>query len=334
MTEKRILLIGTGAIAEAVYLPLLSSRPEWKRRACCVDRDGASASRAAARWGISDGGDDHKRHLADTVVAIVATPPRTHYPIASECLKAGAAAIIEKPLTDTHEEGMKLVREAKERGRLLMVNNTRRLFQSYAEVERVARSGELGAIQEIDYAEGGVFSWPTASGFYFDPKGGGRGVIADRGSHVLDLICWWVGSPIQVESCLSDAMGGVEGYADVSLSWGGGSARMRLSWHSKLANRLRVVFERGVIETGIYDFREVRISGPDGTKVRSLPGSEASYDDYSLTFARGAITAAIQGGAPPIAGADVVPSLALIDQCYAKMGRIDFPWLFKFGGVN
>lgn len=327
--NKNILLIGTGAISELLYLPLLAGSTSWRPLVRCVDRDAVLMQRNAARHGLALGGTDYRPLLPEAAVAIIATPPRSHYPIAKDCLEAGLHVILEKPLTDTHTEAVKLVELARMQKRLLMVNNTRRLFQGYAEIHRILAMGELGGLLEIDYAEGGAFAWPTASGFYFDAKQGGRGVISDRGSHVLDLFCWWAGAQPELVECRTDVDGGVEGFCDVRLRLSRGQARMRLSWHNKLANRVRVRCERGEITTGIYDFREVTVIRNGQAEKRTLPAEEKAFEDYGLSFARRALTAALEGGAPPVNGADVVPSLALLDDCYARAQRLDFPWLYQ-----
>jgi len=327
--NKRILLIGTGAIADLVYLPLLAGNPGWRPLVSCVDRNAGLLQAAAARHGVVAGGTNYRPLLADAGVAIIATPPRSHFPIAKECLEAGLHVILEKPLTDTEAEAVELVALAKRSRRMLMVNNTRRLFQSYAEIHRILSTGELGGLLEINYSEGGAFAWPTASGFYFDVKQGGRGVISDRGSHVLDLFCWWAGNGIELLECRTDADGGVEGFCDVRLGLPRGEARMRLSWHNKLSNRVELRCERGRIATGIYDFREVTVIVDGRAETRRLPAEERAFEDYGLSFARRAVKAALEGGTPPVNGEDVMHSLALIDACYARAQRLDFPWIYR-----
>jgi predicted dehydrogenase len=325
-----ILLVGTGAIADLIYLPVLTENAAWKTKVRCADRNPGLLESISARYGVQSIGEDFRPGLASARVAIIATPPRTHYPIARECLESGVHVILEKPLTDTYTEGVELVQIAQAEGLHLMVNNTRRLFQSYQEIARLLGRQELGPIQEIDYTEGAPFAWPTASGFYFDKAAGGRGVISDRGAHVLDLLHWWAGGEIRVESCQTDVDGGVEGYCDVRLSLPSGYGRMRLSWHNKLSNRVEIRCALGAISTGIYDYRQFSITTGGTTRTIRQEATERSFEDYGLTFARRAIAAAFGEGAVPVMGSDVVPSLALIDECYASAARLPFPWLYRF----
>ncbi len=324
-----ILLVGCGAIADLIYLPVLATDP-WRHRVRCVDPNERVLRETTSRHGFAPAGPDYHPLLSEAAVAIIATPPRFHYPIARDCLEAGLHVISEKPLTDTHAEAVLLVEAARKAGRLLMVNNTRRLYQSSQRIRDLLTSGELGEVLSIDYSEGAPFAWPTASGFYFDPSQGGRGVLADRGSHVLDLFCWWCSNQPTLLECRFDRDGGVEGFCDVRLGLPRGQARLRLSWHNKLANRIRIRCARGEIEAGIYDFREIMIRRNGRARRAEMPAAERTFEDYGRTFIKRALDAAVQNGIPPVVASDVLPSLALIDDCYARQQNLDFEWLYKF----
>lgn len=62
----------------------------------------------------------------------------------------------------------------------------------------------------------------------------GGGVLADAGSHRIDLLCWLLGPPAAVSGTLADRFpGGAERRARVRLTWPGGvSASLDLAWCS------------------------------------------------------------------------------------------------------
>ena len=323
------MVIGCGAISRMLYLPYLNLEASPNSRALAVDVSAKNIAEAGQYENIDFRQGSFAQYLPEAKVAIIATPPLSHYEIARQCLEAGAHVIMEKPLTATHEEAVKLIKFARDCDRLLMVNNTRRLFQSSIEIQRILATGELGGLLGIEYTEGGLFAWPTASGFYFDAKQGGRGVLSDRGSHVLDLFCWWAGRKPELGECLFDVDGGVEGFCDVRLVLPLGRARMRLSWHNKLSNRIRICCEQGEISAGIYDYREVTVTQDGKSRKRALPAEERAFEDYGITFVRRALAAAMGDSEPPVQGADVADSLALIDECYLRAERLNFPWLYQ-----
>lgn len=334
MRKSQIALIGCGAISREVYGPLLSRNPHFGGLVTCFDANAGALQQFCNGTKLRFGGDNYASYVGEAAVAIIATPPKTHAPIAMTCLRAGAHIILEKPLTYTTEEGADLCRVAKKKNLLVMVNNTRRMFPAYQEVRRIVADEEFGGLTSIEYSEGGVFSWPTVSGFYFDKSKGGRGVVADRGSHVLDTLSWWVGKPLQVHSCHTDGASGVEGFADIQLGWEGRNARVRLSWHNKMANVACLKFEHGTVEVGNYQYGSVDISTPKRQYQRVVDQHPGEYQDYSRSFVDKALEAVFNDGEPPICGQDVLPSLELVDACYRVAEPVKFPWLFKYDEVR
>jgi len=55
---------------------------------------------------------------------IVATPPKTHFQIAQDCLNHGHHVFVEKPLTLNSSEAEQLIEIAREKDRILMVGHT------------------------------------------------------------------------------------------------------------------------------------------------------------------------------------------------------------------
>jgi predicted dehydrogenase len=83
---------------------------------------------------------------------VIATPPKTHYQFARECLQQGLHVLVEKPITVNSEQAEELIELAKENGRVLMVGHT---FEYNAAVHRLKQlidSGELGKIYYVDAA--------------------------------------------------------------------------------------------------------------------------------------------------------------------------------------
>lgn len=88
--------------------------------------------------------------LGEIGAAIVATPTESHFAVASAALEAGCHVLVEKPLTQTLEEGRALVALAAARGRVLQVGHIERfnpIFQAlrdeigvpaFIEAERLA----------------------------------------------------------------------------------------------------------------------------------------------------------------------------------------------------
>ena len=83
---------------------------------------------------------------------IVATPAPTHAAVARAALSAHKHVLVEKPFVLDPEDGMPIVRAAKENGRVLMVGHLLRYHPYFRRLIELVQSGELGKIHYV-YSE-------------------------------------------------------------------------------------------------------------------------------------------------------------------------------------
>ncbi|MDO8598874.1 MAG: Gfo/Idh/MocA family oxidoreductase, partial [bacterium] len=81
-----------------------------------------------------------------TAVAI-ATPAVTHTALARMAIAAGKDVFIEKPLALSHEDGEAIVREARSRGRVLMVGHILQYHPAVLALHTLVRDGAIGTVQ-------------------------------------------------------------------------------------------------------------------------------------------------------------------------------------------
>lgn len=79
----------------------------------------------------------------------LATPAETHCELACRALEAGKDVMVEKPLALTHEEGLKMVRLAREKGRILMVGHVLEYHPAILRLRQLIEDGELGKVRYI-----------------------------------------------------------------------------------------------------------------------------------------------------------------------------------------
>ena len=89
-------------------------------------------------------------YRSDVDGVIIATPVRTHYPLAKEALLHGKHVLVEKPLTADVTEAEELVALAHERQRILMVGHTFEYSPAVNELRKLVQSGDLGKIYCIE----------------------------------------------------------------------------------------------------------------------------------------------------------------------------------------
>ncbi|MGH0037028.1 MAG: Gfo/Idh/MocA family protein [Myxococcota bacterium] len=325
--RPRIALIGCGAIAEAFHLPALarhaSSLSEW----ILVDPDQERAGELAARFGASGTAADYREVLGRIDGAIVAVPHHLHQPISLDCVRRGVSVLCEKPLAEEPDAAREVIEAAASHGAALMVNQTRRLFPASQRVRAWLAEGRLGALRQIDYTMGEPFDWPAATPSYFGARHGGKGVLLDTGAHIVDLVCWWLGGRPELVDYHDDSWGGTEAVADLELALGDCRAHVRLSWLSKLSNRYRIVGERGTIEGGAYDWGFFHHSEGGGAprKVKAVAG-HVGFEEFAARLAENFVDV-LRGRAQPLVPAsEVLASLEVMDECYARRARFEMPW--------
>ena len=158
-----------------------------------------------------------------------------------------------------------------------------RFFASTELVRDLLRQGLVGELRGFDLRQGVVPRWPFASDFVLRRETAGGGVLADFGSHVLDLLLCWLGDWEQVDYA-DDARGGLESDCELALTMRGGLAgRVEISRTRDLANVCRFEGERGTLEVGVWDpAPEVTLHLP-GSALR-LAGRAAGEAAADATF--------------------------------------------------
>lgn len=322
-----IAVIGCGAIAENFHLPALTRDEFSREQAVLVDVDGERAQALAQRFGIPRIARDYTSVLPELDGAIVAVPPRLHAPVVSDCLESGVHVLCEKPLAESLDTANRLVRQAKSAGVRLAVNNTMRLHPAVREVRRRIREGNVGEVRSVGFKLGEEFDWPAASDAYFGRKSGGRGILQDKGAHVLDLVCWWLGGKPALERYTDDSFGGSEAVADVQLAWQNRPIHVRLSWLTKLANEFQIVGTAETLTGEIYEWNRLHVAAGEenGGPLRLRP--KRNERDFAEEMVANFFEVCRGTEEPLVPGSDVTDSIALIEECYERRERFDLPWI-------
>jgi predicted dehydrogenase len=324
-----VAVIGCGAIARAAHVPALAKDPEVRKRLVLVDQDLSRAKALAREFGIplARTAADYQDVLPTVQGVVIALPHHLHFPVTLDCLHAGVHVLCEKPLATSAAEATQLVTASEQAGVALAVNQARRLFPPSEAAHALVREGAIGTVRFIGYYDGAKYDWPTASGFAFGLRSGGKGVLLDIGAHVLDLICWWVGHQPRVTDYLDDSGGGSEAVAKVTFVDGTARGEVNLSWLANLQNGFRIEGDGGAIISDLYDWETLQLASPSGRR-KSIPLKTRvrSISDIAAIVVENFLAVVEQGEAPLVSGRDVIPSIALIEECYARRRRFMMPW--------
>jgi predicted dehydrogenase len=149
-TPARVALIGAGYIARE-HLACLKQLGNVEVVAVC-DRSPVMAEATADQFRVPDWFTDSAAMLAAVKpdVVHIATPPRSHVPLAIEALEAGAHVFVEKPIATGIADLEKLRAAADARG-LWCIEDHNYLFNPAVQrLLTMQRSGELGEVVHVE----------------------------------------------------------------------------------------------------------------------------------------------------------------------------------------
>lgn len=326
----KICIVGCGAISEQSYLPALDAIPGIEI-VSLIDRNLARAQLLAERHGI--------RHFAGSIdelpsgveAAIVAVPHFLHMPISCDLMRKGLHVLCEKPFAISSEDAGAMIECARESGVQLVSANICRYFWCNQQMRKLVESETLGKLTGFRMIEGAVHNWPTVSGFFFDKKMAGGGILMDLGAHLVDLLLWWVNDYPSDIRYRDDAFGGVESECEIDLKFGPSiSGSIVMSRLKDLGGSYRLEFERGSAEFRPFDPSGIAnsITVESGGKKTFLKADrELQFTGYFEEQLRD-FASTIRAGQPGICAAEkIAPSIRLIEECYARAEALSPPWL-------
>jgi 1,5-anhydro-D-fructose reductase (1,5-anhydro-D-mannitol-forming) len=200
-------IIGAGDVCEKKSGPALYKAP-GSQLAAITKRKPDAAADFAARHNVGRWYTDPAELIGDdTVEAVyVATPPYLHREYAEQAMRAGKPVLVEKPMATNAADCDAMIELSAETGVPLWVAYYRRGLDKFVAIKTALESGVIGEPRSIvlelsqDRAR---YATPDGNEpWRVNPETAGAGIIADMGSHMLDLIDWLCG-PISVQSSVA-----------------------------------------------------------------------------------------------------------------------------------
>ncbi|MBN9154215.1 MAG: Gfo/Idh/MocA family oxidoreductase [Microbacterium sp.] len=146
----RVAVIGAGYWGPNLARNFTSS-PFWEL-AAIVDLDAARAQQVASSVGGVPVFTDIDGVLADPSIdaVAIATPARTHHPLAMKAFAAGKHVVVEKPMAESSERAREMNDEAQRRGLVLMTDHTYCYTTAVQKIRELIAEGALGDILYVD----------------------------------------------------------------------------------------------------------------------------------------------------------------------------------------
>ena len=171
----------------------------------------------------------------DVHAVAIATPARTHHPIAEAVLRAGKHVLVEKPLAHTREAGQAMVDLAAEQGLVLMADHTYCYTPAVLAMRDLIARGELGDVLFVDSVRINLGLVQPDVDVFWD--------LAPHDLSILDFILPGGLRPTGVSAHGADPIGAGKacvGYLTLPLQ-GGAMAHVHVNWLSPTKIRQMVV---------------------------------------------------------------------------------------------
>ncbi len=269
MKEKiGIGIIGTG-FARKTQIPAFQSLPDAEV-VSVASGSLENAEKTAEEFGIEHSTDDWKQTVErdDVDLVCITTPPNLHHEMVLYSLEHNKHILCEKPFTMNVAEAEELVKKAKEKNLLTLIDHELRFLNGRQKAFKMIREGEIGKIihfkQTFRNASRGNadIKWN-----WWSDKEAGGGALGAIGSHAIDGFQWFLGAEITDVFCLLKTnikkrtdKNGVE--REVTSD---DEANLILKFaDSELTKNASGTASLSMVEAGEYDFN-LKIFGTEGS---------------------------------------------------------------------
>lgn len=273
MTEPlRVAILGAGEIARQGHLPGFVMAGA-KITALC-SRSNPALETLGQEYGADRCYYDWRQMLKDGGFGAVSicTPPHLHAEMTVESARRGYHVLVEKPMANTLAQCDRMIEAAAKAQVVLMLAYNQRFMAPHQQVKQILDSGRLGRpyLAHAVFGHAGPEKWSPNQQWYFDPDLAGPGVLADLGSHKLDLLSWLLGQSIveigAIGATFEKATTAPDSVACLVRFSQGTLATIQASWvfRPDWENSLVIRCERGVIRapTAVTDPVRVLEVGP------------------------------------------------------------------------
>lgn len=171
--------------------------PNRVRREQLAGQCGVAAENCFESWEVFF----RKEKMADAV--FICTPDDMHYQPAVQALERGYDVLLEKPVAQTYQECLAIVRKARELNRIVGVCHVLRYhpyFKKFREVVSDGRLGELISVNHVEFVGIERMTHAFVRGLW-RKESETNPMILSKACHDLDLLVWLTGKKcLQVSS--------------------------------------------------------------------------------------------------------------------------------------
>ncbi len=281
-------MIGCGNVTEVKSGPGLQMA-EGAELVMVASRRRDDAADWAERHGVSRSTDDAAALIADPVVdaVYIATRPDSHRHYTELAAAAGKPVFCEKPMACTLSDALAMKAVCDRAGVPLYTAYYRRALPRFLKVKQWLDEGRIGqplfvdmqlSIRPESHPVAPITRESVARGeipWRFKPEIGGGGNFADMGTHMLDLLDFYLAPFAEVEGRAVNRGGFYEAEDTVSASFRLENGVLGTGHWSCVAgtnlDRTEIVGTEGVIRYGTFNSEPVELETRGGRETADLP---------------------------------------------------------------
>jgi predicted dehydrogenase len=202
LSEIRWGIIGCGDVTE------IKSGPAFNKVAnsslvAVMRRDSAKAKDYAQRHQVPKWYNDAAQLINDPDInaVYVATPPGSHEEYAIAALNAGKPVYVEKPMATDVAACLRMQQAAANTNCKLSIAHYRRALPMFLQIKELLQSGSIGDVRTVRLSmlqqDKSSIIANTSTNWRVDPAIAGAGLFYDLAPHQLDIIIYFLGTPIE-----------------------------------------------------------------------------------------------------------------------------------------
>jgi UDP-N-acetyl-2-amino-2-deoxyglucuronate dehydrogenase len=195
-------ILGTGMVAEFHRQAIAANADLGARLVAVAHHDPARFAEIGARFGVPCLSQERMLADPDVDVVCICTPSGQHATQAIAAARAGKHTLVEKPMALSLADADGMMAACEQAGVKLGVVLQRRAEPLFHDIHRAIQAGDLGELTL------GVVTMPyhRPQAYYdqADWRGtwalDGGGVLMNQGIHLVDLLVWTMGDPVDVQA--------------------------------------------------------------------------------------------------------------------------------------
>lgn len=198
----RFAILGTGMVARYHREAILMNEDQGAALVAVVHNDHARFLSIAEEFGAPCISEQEMLERPDIDAVCICTPSGQHADQTVAAAEAGKHVLVEKPIALTLEDADRMIAACRRAGVRLGVVFQRRAEPLFQRIHEAVEAGDLGSLTL------GAVTLPYFRGQLYYDSGAwrgtwaldGGGVLMNQGIHLVDLLLWYMGDPVEVQA--------------------------------------------------------------------------------------------------------------------------------------